>query len=126
MKPVVVVILSLLLPATLAVGEDKFSEEQLEFFETNIRPALVKFCYECHKSDGDDAPEAGLELDHLAGLLKGGDTGPAVVAGAPDKSLLIHAIDYTDSDSPEQGDYYYVRVTQLDGGMAWSSPIWVG
>ena len=34
--------------------------------------------------------------------------------------------DYTDSDSPEQGDYYYVRVTQLDGGMAWSSPIWVG
>ena len=32
----------------------------------------------------------------------------------------------TDSESPERGDYYYVRVQQLDGGMAWSSPIWVG
>ena len=34
--------------------------------------------------------------------------------------------DYTDAESPEQGDYYYVRATQIDGGMAWSSPIWVG
>ena len=34
--------------------------------------------------------------------------------------------EYTDTESAEEGDYYYVRVTQLDGGMAWSSPIWVG
>ena len=33
---------------------------------------------------------------------------------------------FTDLESPGQGDYYYVRVTQLDGGRAWSSPFWVG
>jgi len=33
---------------------------------------------------------------------------------------------YTDTDSPEPGDYYYVRVKQLNGHTAWSSPIWVG
>jgi hypothetical protein len=33
---------------------------------------------------------------------------------------------YVDLDSPAPGDYYYVRVTQLDGARAWSSPFWVG
>ena len=41
-------------------------------------------------------------------------------------SALDHEFEFTDTDSPRQGDYYYVRVKQLDGGMAWSSPIWVG
>lgn len=34
--------------------------------------------------------------------------------------------DYVDRANPQPGDYYYVRVTQLDGAHAWSSPIWVG
>ena len=34
--------------------------------------------------------------------------------------------DYADTSDPRQGDYYYLRVTQLDGSRAWSSPIWVG
>jgi hypothetical protein len=34
--------------------------------------------------------------------------------------------DYADADNPQPGDYYYLRVTQLDGARAWSSPIWVG
>ena len=33
---------------------------------------------------------------------------------------------HTDGDDPRQGDYYYVRVRQVNGAMAWSSPIWVG
>ncbi|MCY3971434.1 MAG: DUF3604 domain-containing protein [Acidobacteria bacterium] len=33
---------------------------------------------------------------------------------------------YTDTDSPRQGDYYFVRVCQLNDAMAWSSPVWVG
>ena len=35
-------------------------------------------------------------------------------------------LDYVDRSNPQPGDYYYVRVTQLDGAHAWSSPIWVG
>ena len=33
---------------------------------------------------------------------------------------------YTDTDTPRQGDYYFVRVRQLNDAMAWSSPVWVG
>ena len=39
---------------------------------------------------------------------------------------LDQAFQFTDLESPGQGDYYYLRVTQLDGGRAWSSPFWVG
>ena len=39
---------------------------------------------------------------------------------------LDQTFQFTDLESPGQGDYYYVRVTQLDGGRAWSSPFWVG
>ena len=41
--------------------------------------------------------------------------------GSPDQTFR-----FTDLESPGHGDYYYVRVTQLDGGRAWSSPFWVG
>ena len=41
--------------------------------------------------------------------------------GSPDQTFQ-----FTDLESPGHGDYYYVRVTQLDGGRAWSSPFWVG
>src|SRR6188508_1006632 len=61
---------------------------QVEFFEANIRPVLIDTCGECH---GDDQ-EGKLRTDSRAALLKGGETGPAIEPGDPDKSLLIHAI----------------------------------
>ena len=42
------------------------------------------------------------------------------------ESKLDHEFEFTDADDPRQGDYYFVRVRQLDGGMAWSSPVWIG
>lgn len=33
---------------------------------------------------------------------------------------------YADADEPRQGDYYYVRIVQVNDAMAWSSPVWVG
>ena len=39
---------------------------------------------------------------------------------------LDQEFEFTDTDHPLPGDHYYVRVTQLDDGVAWSSPIWVG
>jgi cytochrome c553 len=62
--------------------------QQLEFFEANIRPVLIDTCGECHADD----PEGDLRTDSRAALLKGGETGPAIVPGDPEKSLLIHAI----------------------------------
>jgi len=45
-----------------------------------------------------------------------------VDSGAPKDYML----DYADTNQPQQGDYYYVRITQRNGARAWSSPIWVG
>src|SRR5436190_23318958 len=69
----------------------------VEFFEKKIRPILVEHCYKCHGKDAEKI-KGGLLLDTGDGLLKGGDTGPALVAGDPEKSLLIKAVRYTDED----------------------------
>jgi mono/diheme cytochrome c family protein len=60
------------------------------FFESKIRPILVEHCYECHSADKKQ--KGDLLLDTKEGTLKGGDTGPALVAGDPAKSLLIQAV----------------------------------
>src|SRR5262245_21095856 len=73
----------------------KFTPEQVEFFEKKVRPLLVKHCYECH-SAGATKVRAGLFLDTREGVLKGGASGPAVVPGNPDKSLLIKAVRHAD------------------------------
>jgi cytochrome c553 len=57
-------------------------------FEARVRPILVARCDECH---GDTA-EGSLRLDTREGLLRGGDTGPAIVVGDPEASLLIKAV----------------------------------
>jgi hypothetical protein len=69
----------------------------IEFFEKKIRPVLVEHCYPCH-SQGAEKVKGGLLLDTRDGLLKGGENGPAIFEGDPDKSLLIKAVRYTDED----------------------------
>ena len=63
----------------------------LEHFEKRIRPLLAEKCYACHSAD---APSvfAGLRLDSREGVLRGGDSGPAVVPGAAPSSLLVKAV----------------------------------
>ncbi|MEQ1859624.1 MAG: PSD1 and planctomycete cytochrome C domain-containing protein [Chthoniobacteraceae bacterium] len=67
-----------------------------EFFEMKVRPLLVERCYECHSTG--KKTKGGLALDSRAGWQKGGDTGPALVPGKPDDSLLIKAVSYGDPD----------------------------
>ena len=64
----------------------------LEFFENKVRPLLAERCLECH---GPEKHKANLRLDSLAAILKGGDSGPALVPGKPEESLLVQAIGYT-------------------------------
>lgn len=70
---------------------------EAEFFEKKIRPALVEHCYECHSATSKKL-KGGLRADGRATLLKGGDTGPAIVPGKPETSLLIAAISHRDPD----------------------------
>jgi cytochrome c553 len=64
----------------------------VEFFETKVRTVLVQRCFRCHGPKSD--AEAGLRLDSLARMLRGGRSGPAIVPGKPRESLLILAINH--------------------------------
>lgn len=72
------------------------------FFETKIRPVLVEHCYECHGSN-PDALKGGLRIDFAGGLLKGGDSGPAIIQGKPEESLLLEALKYEGLEMPPSG-----------------------
>src|SRR6476620_54100 len=73
------------------------ADQGLDFFEKRIRPVLATECYKCHSSKSEKV-KGGLFLDSREGLLKGGQSGPAIVSKQPQKSLLVKAINYTDAD----------------------------
>ncbi len=60
-------------------------ETRQEFFNAHIRPTLSRNCLPCHSAK----PQGGLLLDSREHILKGGQSGPALAPGDPDKSLLI-------------------------------------
>jgi hypothetical protein len=75
------------------------SEQEIVFFEENIRPVLSQQCYSCHSSKIEDI-KGGLSLDSKEGVLKGGESGPVIVVGNPDQSLLIKALEHSDLQMP--------------------------
>src|SRR5688572_30396090 len=89
--------LALCLTIALAGEVRAQAPADLEFFEKRVRPILFERCFSCHSAQAKKL-RGGLLLDSHAGLLKGGDTGPAVVPGDPEKSLLVKAIRYTDAN----------------------------
>ena len=94
--------------------------DDLQFFETKIRPLLTENCYTCHSHTAKKI-KAGLVLDSRDGVLHGGSTGPALVPGKPDDSLLIQAIRYTDADLKMPPDDHGGKLTdqQIDALTEW-------
>lgn len=76
--------------------------EKLEFFENKIRPVLVEHCYECHSTESKTI-QGGLLLDSATGISKGGDSGPTLVTGQIDKSLIVQALRYESTQMPPKG-----------------------
>ncbi|HLV79051.1 MAG TPA: PSD1 and planctomycete cytochrome C domain-containing protein [Chthonomonadaceae bacterium] len=72
-------------------AQDALSPQAEAFFEAQVRPVLIRRCFDCH---GPTQQMGGLRLDSRAALLKGGGRGPALVPGDPEKSHLIQAIRY--------------------------------
>ena len=75
----------------------EFTAEQIEFFESKIRPLLIARCHECHAGE---TSEGSLRLDSRAALIAGGDTGPAIELAEPAASLLLETpVAYDEPDT---------------------------
>ncbi len=109
-------------PAVLRAAEPAPSPAAIEFFEKKIRPVFAEHCQKCH---GGDKVKGGLRLTTRALLLKGGDTGPAVLPGDPEKSLLIRSVGYHDEQlkMPPKGKLSDTQIADLTrwvkDGAAW-------
>lgn len=90
---------SLALCVITLIGYSRVAGDEVstDFFERQVRPVLVERCYKCHSAQSEKI-KGGLTLDTSEGWLKGGDNGPAVVPGSPEKSRLVEAISYGNED----------------------------
>lgn len=84
-------------------------------FEKQVRPLLVEHCHECHSTKANKT-RGGLALDSREAILKGGDSGPAVVPGKPEKSLLVSAVHATKSElqMPPKGKLRPAQIAALE------------
>ena len=73
------------------------TSDGIDFFEKKIRPVLIERCYKCHSTEAEKL-KGGLLLDSRDSMMQGGDGGPALVPGQPEKSRLIQAVRYTDQE----------------------------
>jgi len=102
-----------------SVGPGVSGEEVgVEFFERKIRPVLVERCYDCH-SAGADKLRGGLQVDHLEHLLRGGESGAAVVVGDVGAGLLLASLRY---DNP---DLQMPPKSKLDDGVIGDFEKWI-
>lgn len=81
-------------------------------FESELLPVLTKKCVDCHRAPYEEdgkkkEPKAGLRLDAAWAIIKGGENGAILTAGAPDKSALYEVVTLPKDDDdhmPPKGD----------------------
>jgi hypothetical protein len=95
--PVVVLVAGVALADDKKADGPKFAPEQVAHFEKDVLPLLKAHCFRCHGDDPEKL-KGGLDLTTRAGILAGGDTGPAVNEAKPADSLLLRAIHYKDDE----------------------------
>ncbi len=117
------VFLSFVLLAAAACADESSADDagHVEFFETKIRPLLVNQCYECH-SGVSKSLKAGLRLDSKSAMLKGGDSGPAIMPGKPNDSLLIDSVRYESNEMPPNGKLSDAEIAALTKWVELGAP----
>ena len=122
-----VLAVALALPAAPAPAPDgdgnRPTAAGLEFFEKRVRPILVARCYECHSATAEKV-RGGLLLDSRDGWARGGESGPAVVPGRPDRSLLVHAVrrHKQDLEMPPTGRLPEAEIAALEQWVKLGAP----
>ncbi|WP_437185117.1 PSD1 and planctomycete cytochrome C domain-containing protein [Planctomicrobium sp. SH668] len=104
-------VISISLISSVATASEP-TADQLAFFENEIRPLLIKHCYECH-GDGGHA-EGELFLNSHQGVIVGGASGPAAIAGKAKESLLIRAVEYRGIEMPPNGKLPQSEIDKLN------------
>jgi len=89
------ILLSLLLALSSPAAQNDADGTVL--FENRIRPLLIRECFDCHSANAKKL-KGGLRLDTRDDILKGGDSGPAIISGDAEGSLLIKAVRHSDKD----------------------------
>src|SRR5262245_54044387 len=112
------------LSASLARGADRgvdtgLQTARMQFFEQKVRPLLVENCYSCH---GPSKQKGGLRLDSLQAILKGGESGPALVPGKPDESLIVEAVNFDGLEMPPTGKLESAKVEVLTRWVTLGAP----
>ncbi len=111
------------LVANPLIAADKTRDDAaLDFFEKKVRPLLAENCYNCHSANTNS--RGGLRVDDRVGLTEGGNRGPAVVPGDPEKSLMIQAVRQTGKLKmpPEKkltDEQVEILVQWIRAGVAW-------
>src|SRR5262249_33511714 len=100
--------------------EQKPTAEQAKFFETQVLPILQAHCLACH--GGEKKVKGGLRLTSRETLLKGGNSGPAVIPAKPEESLLVQAIHYQDLKMPPKGKLPQAQVDILTRWVQMGAP----
>lgn len=115
-----IVVLALFLAASARTDDPTpANREQIHFFENKIRPILAESCFECH---GSGQSKGSLSLESLSDMLSGGDSGPAVVPGNPDESLIIEAVNYKSIEMPPTGKLDETKIALLREWIAMGAP----
>ncbi|MGB7344419.1 MAG: PSD1 and planctomycete cytochrome C domain-containing protein [Pirellulaceae bacterium] len=97
------------------------TSQQLAFFEKEVRPLLAEHCYACHSVNAEKI-QAGLLMDSRDALLKGGDSGEAMVPGDVDGSLLIEAVRYESYEMPPKGKLADDEIESLERWVEMGAP----
>ncbi len=123
-NPFAALVLVTLVGWSLDARAQEKSAEAEKFFESKVRPLLVERCHKCHAGT---MIKGKLRLDSREALLKGGETGPAVVAGKPDESRLMKAVRHQDGLAmPPNGKLNEAQIAALaewiKAGAVWPGP----
>lgn len=117
--PLAIIVASFLLPMGLA--RPTVAVDEIQFFETQIRPLLAEHCFSCHSASAVKL-QAGLMLDSRKRMLTGGDSGPAIVPENPHDSLLLETVRYESFEMPPTGMLPEAEIAKLERWIELGAP----